>query len=188
MVLRHGTGEIRVTREERGAEEPGSHRPGEAEDHPGDRNAAGIRDHADRTRRHKADENVRLTAVAKTPGEKRNDADRGLTVHHAQHIRVDRGDLVRGGGRASEIDHDGDRRHHKRDAHEGRLNRIGPGHREEPTDKDVGDRRDSAEPERGGVGEMERVLEKPGAGHHAGGAVDREENENHGRGAHGEPV
>ena len=131
---------------------------------------------------------MRLAAVAKTPGEKRNDADCGLTVHHAQHIRVDRGDLARGGGSASEIDHDSDRGHDERDAHEGGLNRIGPGHSEESADKDVGDRRDRAEPERGGVGQMERVLEKPGAGHHAGGAVDREENENHGRGAHGEPV
>ena len=66
--------------------------------------------------------------------------------------------------------------------HDRCLNGVGPADGEEAADEDVENRCRSADDEGRLVVHLERILKEPGACNHARSAVDREEDENHGRG------
>ena len=122
-----------------------------------------------------------LAEIPEPPGDETDDADPGVSAHEVDHLRIDFSHAVHGGFKAAQVPHDGDRRHDEGEAHEGRLNRVGPAHGEEASEKDVEDRRGGADVERRLVGHVEGVLEEARARDDARGAVDRKEDQNDGR-------
>lgn len=144
-------------------------------------NATGVGDRLDRVGGHEAGEDVRLAEVAQTPGHQRDHADEAGAL---EHIEV-RGVLQLDGGEgridAAGGEHDDDRGEDQREDHQAGLHGVGPAHREEAADEGVGDGRRGAGPQRGLVGDAEGALEQARTGHHAGGAVDGEEHQDHQR-------
>ncbi|MNQ74014.1 hypothetical protein D3C85_887620 [compost metagenome] len=164
------------------AEEAHGDRAGQAEDHPGHGDAAGVGNRLHRIGSHEAGEDVRLAEVAQAPGHQRDHADEAGALEHVEIAGVLQLDGGEGRVHAAGGDHHDDRGEDQGEDHQAGLHGVGPAHREEAADEGVGDGGGSAGPQRGLVGDAEGALEQAGTGDHAGGAVDGEEHQDHQRG------
>ncbi|MNF57072.1 hypothetical protein D3C84_385840 [compost metagenome] len=160
-------------------EETHGHGAGQAEDHPGHGDAAGVRDGLDRVGSHEARQDVRLAEVAQAPGEQRDHADEGSALEHVDVGRVLHLDGHEGGIHATGGDHHDDRGEDQGEDHQAGLDGVGPAHGEEAADEGVADGRRGTGPQGGFVGDAEGALEQAGTGNDAGSAVDGEEHQDH---------
>ncbi len=164
------------------AEETHRHGTGQRQDHPGHADATGVGNGLDRVGGHEAHQDVRLAEVAQAPGQQRDDGDEGQPAEHVEVGRVLRLDGGHHGAHVTEGEDDEQRRDQQREDHQRGLHGVGPAHRQEAADEHVKDGRRSADPQCVFVGHAEGGLEQPRAGHHARGAVDGEEHQDHQRG------
>ena len=153
---------IRVEREVRSTEEAHAHSARQAKEHPQRGDAAGIRNHLDGFGGHEAHENMRLPEVTESPCQKTDDADNRLTFHHVEHARVDFCQTCCRRRKAARVVHDGNRGDDECNAHDGRLNGVGPADREEAADEHVKNRRCRTNDECGFVFHVEGVFKEAG--------------------------
>ena len=124
--------------------------------------AVGIRNHLDGFGGHEAHENMRLPEVTESPCQKTDDADNRLTFHHVEHARVDFCQTCCRRRKAARVVHDGNGGDDECNAHDGRLNGVGPADREEAADEHVKNRRCRTNDECGFVFHVEGVFKKAG--------------------------
>ncbi len=124
---------------------------------------------------------MRLTEVTEPPRHQGDDGDYIQILEHVEVAGTLGGHLDHGTVHPAHGDDDEYRREDQGEDHQGRLHRIGPAHREEAAEEGVGDGGGRTDPEGGVVIHAEGALEQAGTGHHAGGAVDGEEEQDHQR-------
>ena len=148
------------------------------EEHPADPDGAagdGLLGAADG---HEPDDDMRLTEVAQPPGQCRDDADQRCgRPPGGPVVGIDLGDCLDEVGHSAQV-HDSDDGHHDQCRHHHEpLNEVGVGHGQEPADERV-DHRDGGDDDHAqAVVHPEGGLEEPSSGHHAGGDVEGEVNQ-----------
>ena len=118
---------------------------------------------------------MRLTEVAQSPGQRRDDANhRCCRPPGGPVVGIDLGDGLDEVGHSAQV-HDSDDGHHDQGRHHHEpLNEVGVGHCQEPADERV-DHRDGGDDDHAQVVvHPEGGLEEPSASHHAGGDVEGE--------------
>ena len=184
-----GGGAFRMGHEVRDADKADGDRAHQAQNHPRHADSAGIGNGFHRGGCHEAHQDVRLAEVAQAPGQQRDDAGEGGALHDVELFDRHHGGPVLAGLQLAlhgQIGHDG--RQDQRGDHHGGLDGIRPAHGQEAADEHVGDGAEGAHPQSGFIGHAEHVLEQARASHHAGSAVDGEEDQDHQRGENAQDV
>ena len=177
VVGGHGVGDFGVAAEVGDAEEADADRAEQAQEHPDHADAASVGDGVERFGGHEAHEDVRLAEVAQAPGGQREDGQGVEVAHQAGGTGLELFDELDALGDTALVVDDHQRGEDQCADHQRRLDGVGPADGQEAADEDVGDGAQGADPEGDAVGHAEHALEEAGAGHDAGGAVQREEDE-----------
>ena len=176
----HGGGAGLVQCKVGNADKAHSHGAHQAQNHPGHADTTGSGNALHRRGRHEAHQDMRLAEVAQAPGQQRDDADKAGAAHHVELLGSDDGVPVLA---RLQLALHGQPGHHgrqdQRGDHQGGLDGVGPADGQEAADQHIGDGAGRAHPQGGGVGHAEHVLEQARARHHARGAVQREEHQDH---------
>ena len=175
----HAGGQIRAAGKEGNAEKAHGHGTAKAQHHPRHADAAGAGDGLERLGRHETHQNMGLTEIAQTPCQQREDGNRAMALEHVKSAAAcGFNDGGAGANAAVGVDHH-QRGQNQRCNHQRGLNGVCPAHGQKAADEHIGHGGDGTHPQGGLVAHAEHALKQAGTGHHARGAVDGEEHQNH---------